>query len=56
MNVGRKRALMPLSAVRKCPPVTTASSIGWLLNPPVSFAVRWEEDQLWWAPLDDDRQ
>lgn len=45
---------LPLSAVRKCPPVTTASSIGWLLNPPVSFAVRWEEDQLWWAPLDDD--
>jgi hypothetical protein len=45
---------LPLSAIRKCPPVTTASSIGWLLNPPVSFAVRWEGDDLWWAPVDDD--
>jgi Family of unknown function (DUF6065) len=45
---------LPLSAVRKCPPVTTASSLGWLLNPPVSFAVRWLEEQLWWAHVDDD--
>jgi hypothetical protein len=45
---------LPLSAVRKCPPVTTASSIGWLLSPPVSFAVRWAGDDLWWAQVDDD--
>lgn len=40
------RDLLPAKAVKRCPPVTAASSLGWLLFPPTSFAVRWVRDRL----------
>lgn len=44
---------LPTLATRMCPPVTTASSLGYLLTVPQSFAVKWEGDHLWWALVDD---
>jgi hypothetical protein len=48
------RDLLPAKAVKRCPPVTAASSYGWLLFPPSSFAVRWVKDGLEFALMDDD--
>lgn len=44
---------LPLVAVQRCPPVTTASSIGWVLRPMVSFAVQWLGDELRIALVDE---
>jgi hypothetical protein len=43
---------LPLAAVQRCPPVTTASSIGWVLRPRMSFAVQWSGDRLSMALID----
>lgn len=48
------RDLLPAKAVKRCPPVTAASSFGWLLFPPTSFAVRWVKDGLEFTLIDDD--
>ena len=45
---------LPLVAVQRCPPITTASSLGWVLSPAVSFAVRWSGDALDLAFIDDE--
>lgn len=47
------RDLLPAKAVKRCPPVTSASSFGWLLFPPSSFAVRWVKDRLEFTLMDD---
>jgi hypothetical protein len=44
--------VLPLVAVQRCPPVTTASSIGWVLRPRTSFAMTWTGDQLSMAMID----
>ena len=43
---------LPLAAVQRCPPVTTASSLGWVLRPRVPFGVRWTGDSLHVALVD----
>ncbi|MFW5471856.1 hypothetical protein ACOCJ5_00960 [Knoellia sp. CPCC 206450] len=48
------RDLLPAKAVKRCPPVTAASSFGWLLFPPTAFAVRWVGQSLEFSLLDDD--
>lgn len=48
------RDLLPAKAVKRCPPVTAASSFGWLLFPPASFAVRWVRDRLEFTLVDDE--
>ena len=48
------RDLLPAKAVKRCPPVTAASSYGWLLFAPSSFAVRWVKHGLEFALMDDD--
>lgn len=45
---------LPLVAVQRCPPITTASSLGWVLTPMLSFAVQWSGDSLRLAYIDDD--
>jgi hypothetical protein len=48
------RDLLPAKAVKRCPPVTAASSFGWLLFPPTSFAVRWVRESLEFTLIDGD--
>lgn len=48
------RDLLPAKALKRCPPVTSASSFGWLLFPPTSFAVRWVKDRLEFTLTHDD--
>lgn len=46
--------VLPLTAIQRCPPITTASSLGWVLTPMLSFAVRWSGDSLDLAYIDEE--
>lgn len=48
------RDLLPSKAVKRCPRVTAASSFGWVLFPPASFAVRWIRERLEFTLIDHD--
>jgi hypothetical protein len=44
---------LPMRAGQRCNPVTTASSFGWYIYPPIDFALRWDGNTTEWALLKD---
>ena len=47
------RGSLPSRAVKLCTPITSASSFGWYIYPPIDFAVRWTGSETEWSVLEE---